>query len=506
MNTGIRITAARTVLILLVLSAGLAGQDDLRFRLQRRLPDPRGVLEHYYTGDGWDFYSRLRLVRGRWRLTLMTDKARGEDWGDLLAGGVSYTPERGSLRSISAGWLRADLGTGLVLSVPGSFSDLSELSMYKPPVSRNRIEPATSPWGCRGEPLTGAGGIFSLGGFGVSALASVSRIDSVGEGYHRTPSEVEGRGGFSEALGAARLSAEEVGLTAMAARRDRGEGYGWFRTGVDWSLDAGNLNFSGEAAVGGDSSGTSTAGWTSLSVRTGSFRNMLMVLRNPGDFPDERNSPPVSRKCDLGVCAGMRWRVGAGAVMRSGVGGYFREGDDLLLASGQFEYRFPWSMEAVTGLRTRVEGDETAWRWWLGSTWKPHRFVSLSTRVQISGWSDSSPDSSESGSGLEIKLRYLPSEILTVDIGGAACSTDGYNSRVYAGGSSFPGVFGVTALYGRTMTLFLQLSAEVREGLSLRIAISRRVTEDAESLGSGWEETEGGSLTEFGFQLDYALR
>ncbi|OPL18124.1 MAG: hypothetical protein AVO35_06370 [Candidatus Aegiribacteria sp. MLS_C] len=499
-------TAVRTVLILMLLAANLPAQGDLRLRLQHRLPEPRGVLEHYYTGDGWDFYSRVRFVRGRWGITLMTDKARGEDWGDLLAGGVSYLPGRGSLRSISAGWLRADLGTGLVLSVPGSFSDISELSIYKPPVSRDRIEPATSPWGCRGEPLTGAGGTFLLGNLCVSALASVSRIDSVGEGYHRTPTEIAGRGSIPEVLGAFRISLERTGLTAMAARRDRGEGYGWFRTGLDWSLEAGDLNLSGEAALGGDSSGTSAAGWSSLSLRTGSFRNMLMVIRNPGDFPDERRSPPVSRECDLGVCLGFRWRAGSGVVVRSGAGGYFREGEDLLLVSGQFEYRFPWSMEGVTGLRTRVDGDETAWRWWLGSSWKPHRFVSVSSRVQISGWRDSSPDSSESGSGLEIKLRYLPSEVFTVDLGGAACSTDGYQSRIYAGGSSFPGVFGVTALYGRTMAVFFQLSAEIGEGASLRFALSRRATENVESLGSGWEETEGASLTELGFQLDYALR
>jgi hypothetical protein len=105
-----------------------------------------------------------------------------------------------------------------------------------------------------------------------------------------------------------------------------------------------------------------------------------------------------------------------------------------------------------------------------------------------------------------MKLRYSPAERIGVDLGGAACSTDGYNSRVYAGGSSFPGVFGSTALYDRTLLLFAQLSVELTEDLTVRAAASRRVVEDALFLGSGWEETEGDSRTELGFQLDYAFR
>ncbi|MCD4700493.1 MAG: hypothetical protein K8S24_01410, partial [Candidatus Aegiribacteria sp.] len=93
-----------------------------------------------------------------------------------------------------------------------------------------------------------------------------------------------------------------------------------------------------------------------------------------------------------------------------------------------------------------------------------------------------------------------------LDMGGASCSTDGYNSRVYAGGSSFPGVFGSTSLYGRSFLLFFQVSAEVSDGLFLRGALGRKTVEDTDFLGSGWEETEGDSRTELGFQLDYAFQ
>jgi len=49
------------------------------------------------------------------------------------------------------------------------------------------------------------------------------------------------------------------------------------------------------------------------------------------------------------------------------------------------------------------------------------------------------------------------------------------------------------------------ISAELREGAFLRARISRQSVENMESLGSGWEETGGGSRTEFGLQLDWAF-
>lgn len=493
------------VLVLSLLSMARA-EGDLRFRLQRRWPDPRGILENYYAGDGWDFYSRFRYSSAAWGFTFLTDKARGEDWGDILGGGAAWVPAAGPVSSVSCGFLRANMGTGLVISVPGGFSDVSELSMYKPPNSRNRIQPATSPRGCRADPLTGAGVIMSAGGLDISILAALSPIDSLAGGYHRTPSEVQARGAITEKLAAVRLARRGVGITGMAASRDRGGGYSWMRLGTDWSGDFGEWNSSGEVTVGSDSSGSAVAGWTALSRRADYFRHMVTILRNPEGFPVERSSAPISRQCDIGLVTGFRWRIFPGTVVKAGAGAYFRELDDLLLASTEFEHRFPWSMTGSLGLRTRTEPHRLAWRGWLGSVWQPHDLLSIRTKVQLTGWNDSQLDSTESGSGLELKLRYSRGRVFRLDIGGAACSTDGYNSRVYAGGSSFPGVFSSTAIYGRTILLFSQLSVSVTDELWLRGAVSRRTVDGASCLGSGWEETQGDSRTDFGFQLDYAFQ
>ncbi|MCK4806308.1 MAG: hypothetical protein KAT09_01605 [Candidatus Aegiribacteria sp.] len=494
------------LIILLILFKPSNAEGDLRFRLQRRFPGCRGTLENHYTGDEFDFYSRFRYRSDFWRFTLLMDKARGEEWVDIVAGGASWTPKGYPVRSVSVGWLKADLGSGLILSFPGQFSNVSELSLYKPPNSRNRIEPATSPWSCRSESLTGIGIMLSTGGMDISVLTALSPIDSLASGYHRTESEVLGRNAFIEKLAAARISGQRWGITAAAASRNETREYNWFRCGSDWNIDLGSLNLSGEAAVGVDSSGTDVASWGSISQNFLLFRHMLMVLRNPDSFPCDRTSPAISRKCDIGLCYGFRWKIFPRMALKAGTGTYSNEDSSLLLASLEAEYRFPWSMEASVGIRTRTETDEESWRGWLGNSWQPQNRLKIRTRIQISGWSSSREDSSEAGAGIELKFRYSPKNWLTLDMGGAACSTDGYNSRVYAGGSSFPGVFGSTALYGRSFLLFLQASAEVSEGFFLRGALGRKSVEDADFLGSGWEETEGNSRTELGFQLDYAFQ
>jgi hypothetical protein len=485
------------VFVLLSLAALSAGEGDLRFRLQRRIPDCRGTLEHYYTGD--EYESDL------FRFILLTDKARGEDWVDIIAGGAIWTPAGSPVNSVSAGWLKAYLGSGLVIAFPGRFSSISELALYKPPNARNRIEPATSPWSCRGNSLTGAGVLLSAGGIDISVLAALSPIDSLSGGYHRSSSEVQCRNVLTEKLAAVRISGRKWGVTAAASSMNDSTEYSWFRCGIDWNTDLGGMNLSGETSVGVDSSGTTAAAWGSLSQDLTVFRHMLMVMRNPENYPSERTSPPISRDCDIGFCYGFRWKAFPRMALKAGGGTYFHENSSLLLASFETKYRFPWHMEATTGIRTRTEDDEFSWRCWLGNSWQPQNRLNIRTKLQVSGWSSSSDDSTETGAGLELKFRYMPENWLTLDFGGAACSTDGYNSRIYAGGSSFPGVFGSTVLYDRSFLLFCEASAEISDGFFLRCVFERKAVEDVEVLGSGWEETEGDSRTELGFQLDYAF-
>ena len=438
------------------------------------------------------------------RFSLLLDKARGEDWIDIIAAGVIWTPESGSLKSFSAGWLRVDLGSGLVIAYPGGWSDLNVLSLYKPPGIRNRIEPATSAWGCRGNPLTGAGATARFGDLDVSLLAAYSRLDSIGDGHHRTASEIAGKAAIGETLGAIRVSTEEWGVTlAGATGYDSGSRY-WVRMGVDWDIDFSTFRFTGETAAGVDSSGASAAFWAAPSQNFGNFKHMLMLLRNPSDFPDERTSPPIGRECDIGFCYGLRWNVFSRTALKAGAGTYYFDNEHLLLASTEAQYRFPWKMEATAGIRSRTETEESSWRAWTGNHWQPHERFNIRTKLSLTGW-NSDEDSTENGTGIELRIRYLPVSQLSLGLGGAAFSTDGYNSRIYAAEAFFPGEFGSTALWDRGFMFHLSVSTEISEDLFLRARFLRKIIEDATVLGSGWEETEGDSRTEFGFQLDCAF-
>lgn len=491
------------ILILLLFLSGTvpAFEGDVRIRLHRRFPACRGTIENYYAGDEFGFYDRFRFSSGAIRFLLLLDKARGEEWVDIISGGAIWTPPDGILQSVSVGWLKVDLGSGMVISCPGTWSGSSELALYKPPGIRNRIEPATSAWGCRGNPLTGVGAIARFGDIDVSFLAAYSRLDSIGDGHHRTTSEIAGKATIRETLGAVRVGGEEWGVTLAGAIENDSDSRYWVRMGTDWDLDFSAFRFTGETAAGVDSTGVSAAFWAAPSQHFGNFRHMLMLLRNPSDFPDARTSLPTGRECDIGFCYGFRWNVFSRTALKAGAGTYFNNDEHLLLASSEVQYRFPWSMEATAGIRTRTETEEFSWRTWTGNNWQPFEKFNIRTKLSITGWS-SDEDSTESGTGIELRIRYSPVSLLSLGLGGAAFSTDGYNSRVYAAKAFFPGEFGSTALWDRGFMFHVSMSAEISEYLFLRARFLRKIIEDAAVLGSGWEETEGDSRTEFGFQLD----
>lgn len=494
------------IFILLLFLSGItfAFEGDVRVRLQRRFPSCRGTIENYYAGDEFGFYDRFRFRSGTMRFSLLLDKARGEEWVDIVSGGVMWTPPNSNLQSVSAGWLKADLGSGMVLSCPGSWSDLNELALYKPPGIRNRIEPATSAWGCRGNPLIGASAIARFGDLDVSFLAAYSVLDSIGDGHHRTPSEIAGKAAIREILGAVRAGGEKWGITlAGATELDCDERY-WIRMGTDWDLDFSTFTFTGETAAGADSGGVSVAFWAAPSQNFGHFRHMLMLLRNPSDFPDARTSPPIGRECDIGFCYGLRWNVFPRTALKAGAGTYFNNDEHLLRGSALIQYRFPWNMEATAGVRTATETAESSWRAWAGNNWQPLDKFNIRTKLSFTGWS-SDEDSTENGTGIELKIRYSPISLLSLGLGGAAFATDGYNSRVYAAEPFFPGEFGSTALWDRGFMFHMSVSAEITEDLFLRARFLRKIIENVTVLGSGWEETEGDSRTEFGFQLDCAF-
>jgi hypothetical protein len=498
----------KTALLLSVLLAALSlsFDGDIRTRLWRRFPACRGTIEGAYAGDEMSFFHRVRFSAGHWCFTLMLDKARGEEWGDITAGGVSFIPDSGWAGPLSFGWLEADFGSGLVLSHPGSWSAPSELSAYKPPLIRELVRTASSPGDCRGNPLTGAGFSMSAAGLHLSLLAGASWKDASGDGHYRTVSEIAARGAVRETLGAIRISRGWWGTTAAAGTEEDPEGrLGWGRCGFDWDLRLQELRLTGEAAAGVDSTGTSTAWWAAASQESDRYRQTLTAMGNPASFPSERSSAPMDREGN-GLTYGFRWTVVPRLTLTAGAGAWLKEGDELFRASAETAYRFPFSMESAVGFRFSRETDSADWRGWLSCSWQPADEAGLGMRVQWTGSDPGGPEAAASGSGLGLTVKWEPAARLSARLSCAGFDTDGYSTRIYYAEPALPGEFGSTALWGRGFLVGTSLSVELGEGAFLRGRVSRLAFENMESLGSGWETTDGGERTELGLQLDWTFR
>lgn len=493
------------LLVLLVSTLTYPLEGDVRTRLCRRFPACRGTLEGIYAGDEMEFFHRVRFSAGEWDVTLLLDKSRGEDWVGLVAGGACFRPGAAWVEHISAGWLEADLGSGLVLAHPGAWSSPSELEVYKPPVIRDLVRPASSPGDCRGAPLTGVGLQMRTLGLNLSLLGGFSMVDATGEGHYRTESEIDGRGDIRELLGAVRISNGWWGTTAAAGssiEEDRSED--WVRGGFDWDIHAWGLRLTGEAAAGADSSGVSPSWWAAVSREYDRYRHTLTAMDDPSGYPSERASPPMDRE-GKGLTYGFRWNAFSRFTVTGGAGAWLKEGEDLARGSMQFSYRFPFSMECTTGFRMSGGSGSTDWRGWASCSWQPSDGVGIGMKVQLTGADPDEDGGPESGSGLGLILKWEPVDRLSARLSCATFSTDGYSTRVYYPEPSFPGEFGSSALWGEGFLLGASLSAVLGEGTILRGRVCRHIVEGAEHMGSGWEETEGGGRTELGIQLDWSF-
>ncbi len=492
----------RLTVLLLLTAIRTQADGEVRLRLFRRFPDCRGTLEDVYAGDEWSFMERIEFGVHPVGGVLLLEKDRGEEWIDLVSGGLACEPDNGAGPSFYAGWLEARFGSGLVLAHPGAWSGSGPGTYSKPPSIRSRIRLSRSSWSADGNGLTGVAGCFSVGNVSFHFLQGLSRIDRSEGGYHRTSGEIDSRGAVRETLSAVRMSVGPLGVTAAAGSEKDEETLEWQRAGIDLQFAKGAFLLSGEAALGIIQRETSVAWWGSMTQSTADFRHSLTAYGVPGVFPGSRSSPPVDGNSDPGIRYGFRWKVFPGTTVSAGARLLLREGGNLT-ASAQLERRFGSGLEGRISYRSSSSGGETSRRLLSACTWEPGHRLSLTGRLQFTRWSGA--DSTECGTAFEFRVKYAMLDELQLRAGAAAFSTGGYSSRVYAAELAFPGEFGSIALYD--MGFLLQASAMLRlhEHMSIRTRIAWQTREGAGHLGSGWEETGGPERTEAGLQLDYSF-
>lgn len=486
-------------LLLLALPALLAATD-VRFRLERRFPDPRGITGNHWAGDAWAFLHRTSFETERLEGVLLLEKDPGEKWGDLAAGGLRWV-QGTALQDVSAGFLRLGMALGLTAGYDGIGQGGDPLSLVKAPVHRSVLEPAESPGDCDGAPLTGAAAVFRSGEWGFTILQAVSFIDRSSGGLHRSATEISNRGAVREVFSYARLSGSAMGFSGAFLRTSDDSAATAGRAGFDLRLSGGEIELTGEASMGISGGTFPVAFLVGMYGDAGAFRHSLTAGRCPSSFPSARSSTPFGVSHDLAGGYGIRFRPGRRVTITAGLEVLDRESGITTEAGLQLD-EAPFQTVSFTQKATfsRI-GSATTLRGLAATVWNPHHNTTLTLRLPVASFRDG--DSTGFGAGVELRLKHRFVHWLEATVSAAGADTDGYTSRVYAYKLSFPGEFGSSAMYGNCAVLQASVSASLGEDWRVRCRISRFHMYDRESIGSGYEETVGPNRTETGLQLDW---
>jgi len=483
-----------TTLILLMLIANFPG--DVRVRGSYSFPEPRGIRENYWEGGNTYFYQRLRLYAAGFDAVLLTEKDRGEQWGDLVTGGIRYSSGNGF--SAAAGALSVQFAHGLVLDHSGSWGSANPLALSKALSHRVELKNAESPGDADTGPLMGIATEYSFGSFTLAAVAARSHFDPSGTGLHRSPPEILARGSLTRDLMAFRAGCGPAGLSfaLVSDNADTLETSG-SRIGADLHIEGVNSVLTGEFSTDLSSSAN-----FAISASRGSpdLRHGVTVSRNTGQMNE--TSEVFSTEHRFGAGYGLRWRLAPAVLVDGGILYLRGETDDRVKAGLQFTQSLQNRTELSQRFTVSYMNHEQTLNGRVSAGWNPHRDVSLTLKVPLALYSDTA-DADETGVGVELRLKHRVSDLLEYSLSASGCSTDGWNSRVYAYTLSFPGEFGSTALYGRTVLLQASVSLHIDDRAVLRLKGGWYRKEGEDTLGSGWEETEGPSRTEAGVQLDW---
>lgn len=486
-----------TFIIILALIVELPG--DFRVRYGLSWPSPEGIEENSWHGDNSSFYQRLRFCPDGWEAVVFTEKDPGETFGDLVAAGIQYNPSQSF--STTAGALRVQFAQGLLLSNSGGWSSSNPLSLSKPVAFRIRLDPAESPGAADGNSLTGVSSIYKSGIFSAAALLGWSHTDTGTIGLHRSQSELDNRGNLEEKLGAFRTSLGPVGFSVVQIEESEDS---TVTSGTRLGADL--FHSREEAVVTGEFvSDLHSAPDFVLSAGRGipDFRHCITVSRNTLNLPRTAGSFGTSHNIAAGY--GVRWRVADNILSEAGIIYLHGEDEDRLKAGIMFSETPGNRTEFTQRIKYSETGQDQTLSGRITARWSPVPEIVLSTKIPLSRYT-SPGEQSSTGYGVEVRLRYKPSPSLDWTVSAASCSTDGWESRVYAYSLSFPGEFGSAAMYNNSVLLQMSVSLHISDSTVLRAKTSWYRMEDAESLGTGDEETEGPERTEAGIQLDWDFR
>jgi len=476
----------------------VAASGDFRVRAEQSWPDPAGITSDLWQGSSISFYERLRFDVGSWSTVLLTEKDPGEEWGDLITGGISYTDPEAI--KVVAGGLRVQFAHGLILSHPGPWSGGDPLSLSKTPSWRMRMELSESPGANDADPLTGTLAEYSFGSVTVSTVLGWSLIDTGSSGLHRTESEIESKHSVEEKLAVVRAGSGPAGVSFAFVSRTSEEGSteeSFSTAGADFLFQNEDGLLTGEVTADFDSTFNFLL---SASRGLSDLRHALTLSRYTGSRP--RSAGSLGTNHLFGAGYGIRWRPLQGLTLDAGALVLDKEEEDSFKFGFQLTER-PGSRTNLTQrLKLTATEDERTCRAQITASWSPYSDLTLSLKLPVT-WYQSDSDPDENGTGIEVRLKHSPVSSLDITVSAAAGNTHGWNSRVYAYSLSFPGEFGSRALYNSSVLLQGAVSLHISEHAICRAKGAWYSMEGAEFIGSGSSETEGSSRTSAGMQIDW---
>ncbi|MBN1434483.1 hypothetical protein JW921_06955 [Candidatus Fermentibacterales bacterium] len=492
-----------------IIAPGWASAFESRTRLERRWPPCRGTLESIYAGDELVFLHRSQLRAPRFEALLLLEKDRGERWCDLVSGGVGWIPDAGLLSYLRAGWLRATLGTGLVLDQSGGWGTGPVDASAKPPARRAEASLSTSAGASEGEPLTAVAAGMRLGGVSLSLIQGLSWLDTSQDGLHRTELEIDSRAGVREVLSAIRAEAGDIACSVATGTEAGARQGSWLRGGMDWLVGRdGPVSITAEAAAGwSDSTKAAFSVLLCPALDAGTVRTAVSLHHTSPGFPVGRSCPPGAPG-ETGLAWGVRLRP----LSCTAIGALLELADEGASSPGSAQARLSIEQRLAPGLaasaKLRVSSDQPGERYLggsLGLDWQLDRDVRVSAKAHACSFEPSGHDSTTVGAALEVRLKLCPAHRLELTVAGAGYSTDDYETRIYLYEVCFPGQFGSLPVQGRGFLLQVGLRVRMSEAATVRARIGHLAREGAESMGSGYEETRGPHRTEVGLQLDWSI-
>lgn len=528
-------------------------------RIKGSLPVASGYLSKkekppVYGGAPYGYFFRYRGGAGRrWEMGLTAENDAGEDFFrksnrygfDFLSGFLSWNG-RGFVRKIVAGDYHLRFGQGISLWSGGGVSYVSDLA------SLMRTAEGIRPYSSSDENQFFRGCAVQLGGKAVKFSFFYSgkhrdanlKTDSLGglqissfrqDGLHRTRSELEDERNINEKMfggyGDFRFGKWRVGALAAWQRFDfpvtKGtlpykaysfEGESNWNAGVDYQAVFNRFSLFGETGWSRNLKPATLHGliWFphpqfSLSLQyryydpafqsfySGAFAEGSGV-RNERGFYAAVEYHPVSR-VKLGAQADFYyhpWLTYQTLAPIHGRALAFQvevtpQSNLLLYLHG----RFVAKPQKITGVPEQTTEATAKWR--LHADWKVSPRVQLRSRLECVGYRFG--EKRERGYLAFQDLVYTPSLSLKCWMRMAYYHTDGYDSRVYSYENDLLYYFAIPEFHGKGVRTYLNLKWLPFNSLTLYLKAGFTLRDGADSMGSGYDTTDGNHRFDWRGQL-----